>query len=244
MAFTHTGLRYTESGRGAPLVLLDWTPWQSTRLASALASQYHVISVQPRAFGDTVESAREVLDSVAEIVETIGLDSYALLGVSVGADVCFRLALAYPTSVTTLVLVSSTCVNPAEPLAWNTPELAMNAMLAQPDASPVSQPDPAVVAALAELSEQWRAEFGDAADLLPDLSCATLVVFGQEDRLASREAGSVWKDRVPNCSICYVYDAGHAVGVDRPDALANVVLDFVERRETFVVEKRSALINP
>jgi hypothetical protein len=32
--------------------------------------------------------------------------------------------------------------------------------------------------------------------------------------------------------------------VDRPAALASVVLDFLERRETFIVENRSSLINP
>ena len=56
-------------------------------------------------------------------------------------------------------------------------------------------------------------------------------------------AGQMWKEQVLNCNVCYVYDAGHAVGVDRPDALVGVALDFAERRETYIVERRSSLIN-
>ena len=81
-------------------------------------------------------------------------------------------------------------------------------------------------------------------DLLPNLTCATLVVLGQEDPLVSRAAGGVWKEGVPNCSISYVYDAGHAIGTDRPEALANVVRDFIVRRETFIIENRSSLMTP
>jgi hypothetical protein len=41
-----------------------------------------------------------------------------------------------------------------------------------------------------------------------------------------------------------VYDAGHLIVAERPEALINVVSDFVERRETFVVSRQSGVINP
>jgi pimeloyl-ACP methyl ester carboxylesterase len=162
----------------------------------------------------------------------------------VGANVAFRVALLQPDSVSTLVLVSPDCVRPATGQPWNTPELAALAMLAHPEAPGQPLPDPDRTAVLSALAEGSRTTDGDVAQLLPELGCATLVVFGQEDRLVSRDAGGTWKAQVPNCNVCYVYDAGHAVGMDRPDALANVVLDFVERRETFIVENRTSLINP
>ena len=105
-------------------------------------------------------------------------------------------------------------------------------------------PDAARTAALAAVASRWATAGDGQTDSLQDISCATLVVYGQEDRLVSRTAGHAWKERVPNCSVSYVYDAGHAIAVDRPDALLNVVLDFVARRETFIVESRSSLINP
>ena len=251
MASAYNGLRYTESGSGAPVVLLDWTPWETSALADALAARYKVISIAPpptfvQARDSYAGAAPNIAEAVAEVAADAGLNSYAVVGVSLGADAAFRLALLHPDAVASLVLVSPTCISPAEPPVFvqergDTPAQLAASMLAHPEDAP-NPPDPGRTAALAQL---WRDPDGDdATALLPELLCATLAVFGQEDRLVSREAGGVWKERAPNCNVCYVYDAGHAVGVDRPDALAGLILDFVERRETFIVENRSSLINP
>ena len=95
------------------------------------------------------------------------------------------------------------------------------------------RPSPERTELLSLLAGRWREAGVDASRRLADLACATLVVFGQEDRLVSRGAGGIWKAEVPNCSLSYVYDAGHAIAIDRPDALTNVVLDFVEPPRNF-----------
>ena len=237
-------LRYSESGDGSPVMLLDWTPWQSSALAVALAAQYRVISIEPPEGASPPASARSAAEAAAAVAEAAGLDSYTLVGVSLGADVSFRLALAHPGSVATLALVSPTCVASAVSPNWDTPAQVANVMLAHPEAASTHLPESSRTAGLAAMEKRWRSTGDDAAGLLPGLGCATLVVFGQEDRLVSREAGGLWKEQVPNCNVCYVYDTGHAVAVERPDALVNVVMDFVERRETFIVENRTSLINP
>ena len=227
---------------GDSVVLLDWTPWQTTALADALAGKYRLLSIDPPADAGAAGTIEDAARSVAETAAAAGLDTYALVGTSLGANVAFRTALLFPEAVSTLVLVSPDCVRSAAGRDWDTPEQAVEAMLAHPEAAGQSLPDLGRTGVLSALAGRWQA--ADATGLLAELGCATLVVLGQEDRLVSREAGGVWKSRVPNCNVCYVYDAGHAVGVDRPDALANVVLDFVERRETFIVENRTSLINP
>lgn len=230
-----------ETGSGGTVVLLDWTPWESRALADSLAASYRMLSLDPPTeSADADETARVV----AGAAEAAGLDAYAVVGVSLGADAALRLALLRPQSVSTLVLVSPTCVAPSAARLWHTPELAASVMLAHPETAESPRPSPERTALLSSLAEQWRADGVDAPRRLAEVVCATLVVFGQEDRLVSREAGGIWKAEAPNCSLSYVYDAGHAIAVDRPDALTNVVLDFVERRETFIVENRPSLINP
>ena len=240
MTSAETGLHYTVLGSGDPVILLDWTPWETAALADALASRYRVISIEPPNSGQAGITASDTVKAVARVVETAGVSSFILAGASVGADVAFRLALQRPADVAALVLVSPTCIAPATPRLQPGPEM----MLAHPENAAAHPPDPGRTAALVSLAERWRETEDSAADLLPGLLCATLAVFGQEDRLVSPEAGQTWKGQAPNCNVCYVYDAGHAIAVDRPDALVNVVMDFVERRETFVVENRSSLINP
>ena len=79
---------------------------------------------------------------------------------------------------------------------------------------------------------------------LPDVQCPTLVVFGQEDRSVRPDAASIYRERIPNCNIAFVYAAGHDIATDRPQALVNLVSDYLERRETFIVQNRSSVINP
>ena len=92
---------------------------------------------------------------------------------------------------------------------------------------------------------------GDANDAatelearLSDVQCPTLVVFGQEDRSVQPDAASTYRERIPNCNVAFVYAAGHDVATDRPHALVNLVSDYLERRETFIVQNRSGIINP
>ena len=41
-----------------------------------------------------------------------------------------------------------------------------------------------------------------------------------------------------------VYDAGHVPSSDRPEAFAEVVGDYVQRLEAFVVQRESGLLFP
>ena len=54
----------------------------------------------------------------------------------------------------------------------------------------------------------------------------------------------IYRERIPNCNIAFVYAAGHDIAGDRPQALVNLVSDYLERRETFIVQNRSSVINP
>ena len=76
------------------------------------------------------------------------------------------------------------------------------------------------------------------------LNVPTLVLFGTEDRLIPGEMGRIYREIMPNCHLIYVYDAGHHIDADRPEAFAGMVGDFLERHEQFVVSRASSLINP
>ena len=237
-------LSYTESGRGDAILLLDWMPWQTTALADALTAQYRVISVEPPGPGNP-DAAQNPPAAVTAVADAAGLQSCTLIGVSAGADVAFRLALLHPSAVDALILVSPTCVGTSQHRPADAPAQAADAMLAHPENAP-GPPSEARTAALVSMMERRPATPGndDAAALLSQLQCPALAIFGQEDRIAPPETARLWRELAPNCNICFVYDAGHAVGIDRPEALISVVSDFVRRRETFIVENRSGLINP
>ena len=62
--------------------------------------------------------------------------------------------------------------------------------------------------------------------------------------LKGADAGAYYVERLPNCYYALVYDAGHEIEVERPEALFAAVRDFLEQRETFVVSRKNTVINP
>ena len=63
---------------------------------------------------------------------------------------------------------------------------------------------------------------GDGADLegrLGEVQCPTLVIFGSEDRSVPPGTAAIYRERVPNCNVAYVYAAGRDIAAERPQAL-------------------------
>lgn len=107
-------------------------------------------------------------------------------------------------------------------------------------------PDPAIVAKTQRLVQRLRGPDRDATleDRLQELPTPTLVLFGTEDRVIAPAMGRVYKELIPGCNLVFVYDAGHGISTDRPEAFAEVVVDFVERREAFVISRTETVIHP
>jgi len=54
----------------------------------------------------------------------------------------------------------------------------------------------------------------------------------------------LYKELMPNCHLVLVYDAGHAMDAERPEAFAEVVGDFLERHEAFLISRTETLLHP
>ena len=132
-------------------------------------------------------------------------------------------------------------------LATITPEQMAEQLLAHPEnASDLLPWAPDIVAKERALVQRLKGLTHDveAETKLGEIQCATLVVFGLEDKMVSPKAAGIYRERIPNSNIAIVYDAGHVIVAERPEALINLVSDYVERRETFIVGRRTGIINP
>lgn len=74
-------------------------------------------------------------------------------------------------------------------------------------------------------------------DRLHEIETPTLVLFGTEDQIIPPENGRLYKERMPDCTLAFVYRAGHLIRQDRPDAFVGLVTDFLERGAFFVVSR-------
>jgi len=83
---------------------------------------------------------------------------------------------------------------------------------------------------------------GADADLAA-LGTATLLLCGtldEETTPAARRCATL----IPNAHLVFVYAAGRTIALDRPEAFAEVVGDFLERHEAFVIRRSTTLIHP
>jgi pimeloyl-ACP methyl ester carboxylesterase len=106
--------------------------------------------------------------------------------------------------------------------------------------------DPAVRAKQEALVNRLMGPPRDEAmeSLFPSLTMPVLVLFGTLDRVIPPDMGRIYREKLPNCHFMLLYDAAHALDADRPEAFASVVSDFLKRRESFIVNTGSGLINP
>lgn len=79
---------------------------------------------------------------------------------------------------------------------------------------------------------------------LADIKCPVLALFGTKDKAAPPEQGDRYRALIPDCHLMFVYDAGHAIGADRPEALGFIALEFFERRDLFLVNRDSGMAFP
>jgi pimeloyl-ACP methyl ester carboxylesterase len=79
---------------------------------------------------------------------------------------------------------------------------------------------------------------------LPSLATPTLVLCGTRGDGDATVRGRAWTALLPAGHLVFVYDATDAIGADRPEAFAEVVSDFLERREAFVISRTETVIHP
>jgi pimeloyl-ACP methyl ester carboxylesterase len=79
---------------------------------------------------------------------------------------------------------------------------------------------------------------------LREVKAPTLVLVGTRDRSGSREAGRLCRESISTCHLLLVYEAGHAIAVDRREACLSPIGEFLEQGEGFIVSHDSQLIRP
>ena len=248
-------IRYMEGGEGVPLLHLHGAGGMHlTEAHHRLRRQGRLIAFEMPGFGNSTENTRT--QSTAELAATmmnatarLGIEHFNLMGSSFGAKVALWLAALHPERVLALVLEAPAAIRPAghQPPS-GTPEEMVRALFAHPDQlrTQPRAPDPAVWAKMRALTLRVRGPDRDAPleAKMRVLTTPTLVLFGTHDRIMPPEMGRLYKELMPNCHLVFVYDAGHAISAERPEAFVAVVEDFLERHEAFVIAQTTTLMYP
>jgi pimeloyl-ACP methyl ester carboxylesterase len=247
-------IRYLGAGAGPPLVHLHGAGGLNlTRAHDLLSDRFRVLAFEMPGFGLSPENTRtqslaELGATMAEAVTQVGIEAFNLWGTSFGGAAALWLAVQAPERIQSIVLESPGAIRPE---GWSpaaaSPEEMRKRLYAHPDRV-AHPPAPAadVLAKTRALTSRLRTPNRDPEleRRMRDLEVPALVLFGTGDRLIPPEMGHLYKQILPNCHLVFVYDAGHEIGAERPEAFVEVTADFLERHEAFIISRRETIILP
>ncbi|MGE5271853.1 MAG: alpha/beta fold hydrolase [Thiohalocapsa sp.] len=247
-------IRYAEAGEGPPLVHLHGAG--GLRLTPAhdfLAKQFRVIAFEMPGFGHSPENTRSetmaaLATTMARAFDALRLDRVNLWGTSFGGKAALWLAVQEPQRLRALVLEAPAAIRPEGVEApTGTPEEMARRLYGHPERLKVlPQFDPAIQKKTRPLVMRLLAPPRDAEleARMRQLDVPTLVLFGTLDHVIPSTMGRIYKELMPNCQLSLVYDAGHVIATERPEAFVEVVSDFLERHEAFVISRDRTVIHP
>ena len=232
-----------------PLVLIhgmagergDWD-----RLLAALPADYPILRYDLRGFGLSPSDDREYShsDDLLAVLDALGIECAAVLGLSMGGGVALNFALSHPTRVSRLILISPAIVGWEWSAGWKglwheVSRAARDGDLARARERWFQHPMFAVVresAAAEDLrhaidayhGRQWirdpqRMELPDL-ERLHTLAMPALLLTGERDVADMRLIADVIAGAAPQVRRIDFVGAGHMLHIERPTEVAAAIL--------------------
>lgn len=249
-----TRLAYQRRGDGTPLVLLsgqsnDHTWWDGVR--DDFHTTHRTVTLDYRGTGasdkpDIPYATRGFADDVVTVLDALGIQQADVYGTSMGGRVAQWLAARHPHRVRRLVLG---CTTPGGPHAVERSHDVRRA-LADPDPAKAraalldlmytpdwltAHPGPYTTLGSRDLPPHARRHHllasnqHDAWDALPDITAPTLILHGDDDRMAPPTNAKLLAERIPHARAHLFPGARHAYFEEcRPHA-STIVTEFLTR---------------
>ena len=236
-------------GDGPPLLFLHggggagaWSP-----LHEALSRHFDVIAPDHPRMGrsDDFESFGAIDDLVLhydDLLDELGIPSATVVGASFGAWLAAELAVLAPARVEQLVLMAPIGLrlpdHPVTDIFLMHPEQRVAAAFHDTSRAPAMDGDiDAFVQAYRDMSAiahyAWKPFMSNPKleGRLRRVRARTLVVAAGEDRIVPRAHPECYAERIADARLVVVEDVGHALDVERPEAVADVVVSFLSAEE-------------
>lgn len=261
---------YWEAGTGKPLLFLHgfmgrgecWEP-----LVHLLQHRHRCICVDMLGFGESSKpmiryDIAKLVAFVRVFAEALGLDSYSLVGHSLGGWVSAACALADPAAVDALILLAPAGIRDdsfcgrydhLRPLLWETPLIDLGLWLLRPLAQLTgkqkeikqicwmrqelnNQPAPRSF-----LLDRLRPE--DAIDTVEkeiyQLKLPTLVITGERDETIPLWHSQTYASEITDAQLVVIPDADHALPQKNAVQLAELIQTFLASVQTAAVGQES-----
>ncbi len=249
IALGDVALRVRRGGSGRPVLELHHDIGTLGRLPfyDALAARYDVIVPVHPGFGETAPRAtwlrhpRDLAALYQWMLAELGVEGASLVGLGFGGWIAAEMAALAPRDFHRLVLVGAMGMKPPEG------DIKDQAVISYLDYVKAGFHDQAAFTrAYGDVSTDQLVEWDLCREmcfriawkpymytpslphLLGGVRAPALVVWGDDDRIVPRSAGELYAASLRQARIAIVPKSGHFVDMEQPDALARLVIGFID----------------
>lgn len=245
----HVPVRYYEGGEGPALVFLHGAGGVTADdpLLAALAKNHRVYAPLVPGYGDSEECGeiRDMLDFTLhtwDVVAALGLKDPLLVGHSMGGMIAAEMAAVQPNDVSRLALIAPAGLwDDDHPIAdlFATLPYEMPALLfhdAEAGAAMLTAgrnvTDPGFLQTYLVTNARQLGMAGRILFPIPERGLAgrlhrvkakTVIVWGDSDRLVPPVYAHAFKKKIARAELVSIPEAGHMVGLEQPEAVAEAV---------------------
>ena len=251
-------LAYSDQGSGLPVVFLHAFPFNRTMWdpqLACLSDRYRIITVDLRGHGESDApfwrySMDLFADDVKGLLDHLGIQQAVLVGLSMGGYLMFSFHRKYRERIKALVFCDTRAEADTQELAAWRFALAQKiykegtkAVVAEMGPKLLSvaayqtKPDLVRQVEAISLSTQMSGAIGDLMAIAerPDssldlarISCPTLVLVGDGDRLTTPEENRRIAERIAGAKFAIIPSAGHISNLEQPESFNNALRSFLE----------------
>ena len=213
---------WLEAGAGWPVVLLHAFPLSADMWRPQLdrvPESWRFIAPDLRGFGRSLPpkggshnvhegdtSMDDYAADVLALMDGLEIESAAIGGLSMGGYVTFAMFREQPSRFTGMILADTR---------------------SQADTLPAREGRVRLRGVLAKDGPRGVADQMLPTLLLADISCATLVVVGDQDEITPVAEAQAMQAAIPQSTLCVIPDAGHLSSLEQPDAFSRALADFL-----------------
>jgi pimeloyl-ACP methyl ester carboxylesterase len=249
-------IAYNDQGTGTPIVFLHAFPLNRTMWepqVEGLSGRYRIITVDLRGHGESDAplwrfSLEQYADDVAELMHHLSIPRAVLIGLSMGGYVSLAFYRKYAERVQGLVLADTRAqadsdearagrFTLAQTAFRQGPEAVAKVMLPKLLAPATLRTRPDLVAGVRRMIEGNEvsgmivdsiamADRPDSVPLLPQITCPTVVIVGEEDQPTPPAEARLIADGIPGAKLAVIAGAGHLSNLEQPEQFNTIVAEF------------------
>jgi pimeloyl-ACP methyl ester carboxylesterase len=241
-------LGFARGGKGAPLLYLHGTDGLSEwpALLDGLAQGFDVIAPDHPGFGASqapawIDDVSDLAYCYLDLFEALGLSGVHIVGQSLGGWIALEMAVRSTERLRSLTLISTAGIHvkgvPKSDIFIIDPEELARLVYADPKlgeeaaarASTDKYQDAAILNRIASARFGWQPRFFNPRleRWLHRVKIPTHIIWGESDRIIPPAYAEAFHRLIPGSTLTMIPNAGHLPHVERPDAVAQAMQNFL-----------------